>query len=94
MTKLPLSFYNRKDVISIARELLGKIIITNFDGNITSGRIVETEAYIKNDPACHAFVGRTNRNQAMWGHAGHAYVYLIYGFYFCFNTFNFWFFYF
>jgi len=87
MTKLPLSFYNRKDVLSIARELLGKIIITRFDDNITSGRIVETEAYVGlADKASHAFAGkRTSRNEHMYASPATAYVYICYGMHRMFN---------
>ncbi|HEY5391488.1 MAG TPA: DNA-3-methyladenine glycosylase, partial [Hanamia sp.] len=68
MKKLPLSFYNRKDVVKIARDLLGKIVVTRFDGKITSGKIVETEAYVGIfDKASHAFSGkRTARNEHMY----------------------------
>lgn len=81
MKKVPLSFYNRKDVVKIACELLGKIIVTNFDGKITSGKIVETEAYIGIvDKASHAFSGkRTAKNEHMYSAAGTAYVYICYG---------------
>ena len=81
MKKVPLSFYNRKDVVKIARELLGKIIVTNFNGKITSGKIVETEAYIGIvDKASHAFSGkRTAKNEHMYSAAGTAYVYICYG---------------
>ncbi|HUS02688.1 MAG TPA: DNA-3-methyladenine glycosylase [Chitinophagaceae bacterium] len=81
MKKLPLNFYKRKDVVAIARELLGKIVVTNFDGVTTSGRIVETEAYVAHiDKASHAFGGRrTSRNEHMYAHAGTAYVYICYG---------------
>jgi len=59
--KLNLSFYNRKDVVLIARELLGKILVTRWDGIRSSGRIVETEAYAGvMDRASHAFGGRNN----------------------------------
>ena len=87
MRKLPLSFYNRKDVLSIARELLGKIVVTNFDGNITSGRIVETEAYVAlTDKASHSFAGRrTGRNEHMYAAAATAYVYICYGMHQMFN---------
>jgi DNA-3-methyladenine glycosylase len=87
MTKLPLSFYNRKDVVSIARELLGKIIITRFEGNITSGRIVETEAYVAlTDKASHSFGGkRTRRNEHMYASPATAYVYICYGMHQMFN---------
>ena len=81
MKKVPLSFYNRKDVVKIAKELLGKIIVTCFDGEITSGRIVETEAYAGIvDKASHSFGGkRTARNEHMYSAAGTAYIYICYG---------------
>jgi DNA-3-methyladenine glycosylase len=81
MKKVPLSFYKRKDVVKIAQELLGKIVVTNFDGKITSGRIVETEAYAGfTDKASHAFGGRrTARNEHMYSAAGTAYIYICYG---------------
>lgn len=81
MKKVPLSFYNRKDVVKIARELLGKIIVTSFNGKITSGKIVETEAYVGIiDKASHSFAGRrTSRNEHMYSAPGTAYVYICYG---------------
>lgn len=81
MKKVPLSFYERKDVVKIAKELLGKIVVTNFDGKITSGRIVETEAYVGFiDKASHSFAGkRTARNEHMYSAAGTAYIYICYG---------------
>ncbi len=81
MKKLPLSFYARKEVVAIARELIGKIIITNFDSQITSARIVETEAYVGiTDKASHSYGGRrTARNEHMYSGAGTAYVYICYG---------------
>lgn len=87
MKKLPLSFYHRKDVVHIAKELLGKIIVTTFDGNLTSGRIAETEAYVGlTDKASHSFDNRrTARNEHMYGAAGIAYVYICYGMHQMFN---------
>ena len=81
MKKLPLSFYQRNDVVKIAKELLGKIVVTNFDGKITSGKIVETEAYVGiTDKASHSFAGRrTARNEHMYSSAGTAYIYICYG---------------
>jgi DNA-3-methyladenine glycosylase len=81
MKKIPLSFYSRKNVIVIARELIGKLLVTNFDGIVTSGRIVETEAYVAiTDKASHSFGGkRTARNEHMYAAAGTAYVYICYG---------------
>ena len=81
MKKIPLSFYIRKDVVLIAKELIGKIIVTNFDGIITSGRIVETEAYVGiTDKASHSFGGkRTARNEHMYASPGTAYIYICYG---------------
>ena len=81
MKKIPLSFYARKNVVAIAKDLIGKIIVSNFDNNITSGRIVETEAYVAvTDKASHSFGGkRTVRNEHMYAAAGTAYVYICYG---------------
>ncbi len=88
LKKLPASFYNRTDVLAIARELLGKVLVTDRDGIRTSGRIVEVEAYAGAvDKASHAFGGRrTARNEAMYGEGGVAYVYLCYGIHHLFNV--------
>lgn len=87
-TKLPKSFYLRRDVVKIARELLGKVIITRFDGVLTAARIVETEAYNGAvDKASHAYGNRrTNRTEVMFGEGGVAYVYLCYGIHHLFNV--------
>ncbi len=87
MKKLPAQFYKRADVILIAKELIGKIIVTNFNGVTTTGRIVETEAYIGfTDRASHAYAGkRTTRNEHMYAAAGTAYVYICYGMHHLFN---------
>ncbi len=88
MKKLPIQFYQRTDVLLIAKQLIGKIIVTNFNGFITSGRIVETEAYIGlTDKASHSFGGkRTARNEHMYSVAGTAYVYICYGMHQLFNV--------
>lgn len=88
MKKLSIHFYNRPDVVQIAKELIGKIIVTKFDEVITSGRIVETEAYIGLlDRASHSFGGkRTARNEHMYAAAGTAYVYICYGMHHLFNV--------
>ncbi len=88
MKKLPIHFYERQDVVLIAKELIGKIIVTNFNGVTTSGRIVETEAYIGlTDKASHSFAGkRTTRNEHMYAAAGTAYVYICYGMHHLFNV--------
>ncbi len=82
------SFYQRPDVVAIARELLGKVVITTIDGKLTSAVIVETEAYNGiTDKASHAFGGRnTNRTAVMFGEGGRAYVYLCYGIHHLFNV--------
>jgi DNA-3-methyladenine glycosylase len=87
MEKLLQSFYDRKDVVTIARELLGKILVTHFDGFFTSGRIVETEAYVALiDKASHSFGGRrTSRNEHMYAAPATAYVYICYGMHQMFN---------
>ena len=86
MQKLPLSFYLRNDVVKISKELLGKVLVTNRDGEYTSGRIVETEAYAGEiDRASHASKGRTPRTEVIFGEGGKAYVYLCYGIHQMFN---------
>jgi DNA-3-methyladenine glycosylase len=76
----------RNDVVSIAKELLGKVLITTFNEELTSGRIVETEAYAGEiDKASHAFKGRTKRTEVIYGGGGTAYVYLCYGIHQMFN---------
>jgi len=87
-TVLDRSFYDRTDVTKIARDLLGKIIVTNFDGQFTAGRIVETEAYNGAvDKASHAYGNRrTARTEVMFGEPGTAYVYLCYGIHHLFNV--------
>ena len=81
------TFY-QLDTITVAKELLGKILVHESREGTTTGRIVETEAYRgPEDGAAHSFEGRrTNRNEVMFGKKGHAYVYFIYGLYYCFNV--------
>lgn len=74
----------------VARDLLGHWMLRRLEGPGGSawcgGEIVETEAYLVGDPACHAYVRETARNRTMWGREGHAYVFTIYGSYKCFNA--------
>jgi DNA-3-methyladenine glycosylase len=86
--KLERRFYDRPDVVKIARDLIGKILVTNFDNQLTAGRIVETEAYNGvEDRASHAWKGRrTARTEIMYGEPGTAYVYLCYGLHHMFNV--------
>ncbi len=88
MKKLGIQFYERQDVVTIAKELLGKILVTRFDAKVTSGIIVETEAYIGlTDKASHSFNGkRTARNEDMYAEAGTAYIYICYGLHHLFNV--------
>lgn len=86
MQKLERSFYAR-DTMVVARELLGKYLVYVVNGQEKIGRIVETEAYLgAHDLACHASKGLTKRTRIMFGEAGFAYVYLIYGIYHCLNV--------
>jgi DNA-3-methyladenine glycosylase len=87
MKILPVEFYHRKNVLRIAKELLGKIVVTDWEGVVTSGRIVECEAYHGiADKASHAVGGRrTARNEIMYGKGGFSYVYLCYGIHHLFN---------
>ena len=88
MRKLDKAFYEREDVIKIAKQLIGKVLVTNFEGVVTSGRIVETEAYNGVvDKASHAYNNRrTKRTEIMFGEGGSAYVYLCYGIHHLFNV--------
>jgi len=79
------NFY-QEDTETVARELLGHYLVRNMDSGPCGGMIVETEAYLADDPACHAFTGLSHRNKTMWGPPGRAYVYLIYGFHHCINA--------
>lgn len=83
---LPRDFY-QQPTLTVARQLLGQRLCRRLpSGETLVGRIVETEAYIgSTDSACHASKGRTARNGVMFGEAGHAYLYLIYGLYSMFN---------
>jgi DNA-3-methyladenine glycosylase len=83
---LPRKFYNR-DPVTVGRELLGKLLIRREGRKLLAGRIVEDEAYLgKQDPAAHAFAGKTPRNSVLFGPPGHAYVYFIYGNHYCLNV--------
>jgi DNA-3-methyladenine glycosylase len=82
---LPLSFYT-KDAETVAQKLLGQILVVKLDGVEKRSRIVETEDYVgTHDLACHASKGKTKRTEIMFGPAGRAYIYLIYGMYDMFN---------
>jgi len=84
---LPASYYQHNDVISIAKDLIGKTLATKIDGKVTAGIITETEAYAGvNDKASHAYGGRrTNRTETMYSEGGVSYVYLCYGIHHLFN---------
>jgi DNA-3-methyladenine glycosylase len=82
---LPRSFYEPSASV-VAPKLLGHFLIRDTPSGPCGGAIVETEAYVTGDAACHAAPGLTKRNRVMFGKPGHGYVYLIYGFHYCVNT--------
>lgn len=88
MNPLPKEFYTREDVLQIAQELLGKYLLTQIDGVLTGGMILETEAYKgAEDRASHAYNHRrTKRTEVMFQEGGIAYVYLCYGMHHLFNV--------
>jgi DNA-3-methyladenine glycosylase len=84
--KLGREFY-RRPTLEVAENLLGKVLVRRLNGRKLAGKIVETEAYIgQQDLACHASRGKTPRTSIMFEPGGFAYVYMIYGFYFCLNV--------
>ena len=83
---LPQAFY-REPTLLVARNLLGAYVVRRFDdGEVAAGRVVETEAYTVDDPACHAFRGKSVANAAMWGCPGTAYIHINYGLHYCLNA--------
>ncbi len=84
--KLAQSFFLRKNVTTVAKQLLGKILVTKVNNRITSGVIVETEAYSYKERGSHAYKGKTKRNEVMFDAGGIAYVYLCYGVHEMFNV--------
>ncbi len=85
--KVPLEYYLNEDALFLGRDLIGKCLMTHFDGILTGGIIIETESYLGiEDQACHAYNRRrTKRNEIMYAEGGHAYVFRCYGIHALFN---------
>ncbi len=83
--RLPDNFF-KKDTLALARDLLGKYLVSTTSEGTAVGKIVETEAYLTEDPASHAFHGQTKRNAPMFQDPGTIYIYFIYGNHYCFNV--------
>ena len=84
--EIGLDFYQRKNVVKIARDLVGMVLYTRINGLLTGGMVVETEAYSWKERGCHAYGSKlTSRNAVMFKMGGHAYVYLCYGMHHLFN---------
>lgn len=79
------SFFKR-DTLKVAKDLLGCVLVKKCGDKIYKGIIVETEAYKANDPACHAYKGKTKRSATLFKEPGLSYVYMIYGMYYCINV--------
>jgi DNA-3-methyladenine glycosylase len=79
------TFYDR-DAVDVTRDLIGSLLVRELNGETLAGFIVEAEAYKENEPACHAHRGRTKRTEVMFGPGGHAYIYFVYGMYWCLNA--------
>lgn len=85
MKVIPKSFY-KQNTLTVAKQLLGKVLCRRVGERILRGIIVETEAYTQDEPSCHAYRGVTNRSKTLFEEGGIAYVYFIYGMYHCMNV--------
>ena len=85
MERFTQHFYHQYDTLTLAQRLLGGVLMHESDQGTTAGMIVETDANLTDDPACHAYRKKTKRNAAMFGSAGIVYVYQIYGMHYCVN---------